>query len=184
MEIRKYLESDRERLRYICRQTAWDSYKKSKRRLETVPVMFNDYFTEYEPENIFVLSDGGKAVGYIICSVDYGRFTKFMLGECKKRVLKLDPSRIFFVNKYIRNFKCIKDKPVHFHIDILPQYQKNGWGTKLMNTLCKHLREKGINHLSVCSVSRASAGYKVYRKQGFEEIWDYGKNIVSLSKKL
>lgn len=53
-----------------------------------------------------------------------------------------------------------------------------------MDTLCRHLRELGVDYLSCCGVSRDSAGYKMYRKYGFTESYDYGHNIVSLSLRL
>lgn len=39
--------------------------------------MFNDYFTECEPEYIFVIANEmDEAVGYIICSTNYEKFMK------------------------------------------------------------------------------------------------------------
>ena len=66
-------------------------------------------------------------------------------------------------------------------MDILPEYQRKGWGTKLIDELCIRLKSKGINTLSVCCVSRSSAGYKMYTRYGFKEIFSYGFNTVSLS---
>lgn len=185
MKIRKYKASDKSDLQYICKETAWDNYKNNDKKLQSVVVMFNDYFTENEPENIFVLADDNdKAVGYVICSSDYDKFVKLNSTEYSKRLLKTCPSQIFFFKLFLYNLKKIKSRPVHFHIDILPQYQRQGWGTKLLDALCEHLKNNGINHLSGCCINKNSPGYKMYSKYGFKEIYKYTGNIVSISMDL
>ena len=70
-EIREYKLSDKERLRHICKETAWNSYKNISQRLEIAPIIYNEYFTEYGPENIFAaVNENDKAVAYVICSAD------------------------------------------------------------------------------------------------------------------
>ena len=166
MTIRPYRLADRDRLRQICRETAAKTFQRTGRTLEAVTLIYNDYFTAYEPDHIFVLADeSDRAVGYILCAADYRGFVHR------------------YRTTYLRLGK-IKNRPVHFHLDILPPYQRQGWGTRLMDTLCRHLRELGVDYLSCCGVSRDSAGYKMYRKYGFTESYDYGHNTVSLSLRL
>lgn len=65
MEIRKYIPSDKPKLRYICKQTAEGIFKHSEKTLEAAAIIYNDYFTENESDNIFVLADDNdNAVGY------------------------------------------------------------------------------------------------------------------------
>ena len=185
MEIRKYFDKDKEDLREICKETAFASYKKDPQKLETVPIMYNDYFTEQEPDNIFVLADDNdKAVGYIICSANYEKFQRLMNTEYKDRVKNVRKQEIFFLKIFMAFLKQIKNSPVHFHIDILPEYQHQGWGTKLIDSLCEHLKNKGINHLSICSVDKNSIGYKMYIKYGFREMKKHFIGTVSLTKDL
>lgn len=182
MNIRKYQDSDKQYLRNISKETAWDSYKKNKRKLESVPIMFNDYFTENEPDNIFVLADDHDIpVGYIICSTNYKQFVHLNKTMYIKRLLKVAPSQMLFQLFFLNNLKKIKDRANHFHIDILPAYQGQGWGPKLIATLCAHLKANGENHLSGCSVNKKSIGYKTYIKYGFHDIYNYGHNVVSIS---
>jgi len=182
MKIRKYIPSDKPKLRYICKQTAEGFFKHSEKTLEAAAIIYNDYFTENESDNIFVLADDNDtAVGYIICSFDYNKFMKLNSSVYLKRVLKTSPVLSSALIGYMLSLKCIKNKSVHLHMDILPDYQRNGWGTKLIDELCAHLKSKGIDTLSVCCVSRNSAGYKMYARYGFKEIFSYGFNTVSLS---
>ncbi len=185
MNIRKYVDADKSELRYICKETAFESYKKDPKKLETVPIMFNDYFTEQEPDNIFVLADDNdKAVGYIICSSDYEKFKRLMKTEYKARVKNIRPQESVFINVFMSFLGQIKERPVHFHIDILPEYQRQGWGTKLIDALCEHLKSNGIDHLSVCSVDPKSPGYKMYTKYGFKEYKKHLGGSASLTKDL
>lgn len=101
-----------------------------------------------------------------------------------RRVLRTAPDQAAGLLGYLWCLGKIKNRPVHFHLDILPPYQRQGWGTRLMDTLCCHLRELGVDYLSCCGVSRDAAGYKMYRKYGFTESYDYGHNTVSLSLRL
>ena len=72
MNIRTYRPADRPYLRNICKETAWADYKNDPSKSESVCILYNDYFTKYEPENIFVAADNNDIpVGYIICSSDY-----------------------------------------------------------------------------------------------------------------
>lgn len=182
MQIRKYCENDKTNVREICKQTAFESYKKNPKKLETVPIMFCDYFTEQEPENIFVLADDDdKAVGYIICSADYEKFRRLMSSEYVQRVKNTRSREIMCLRTFLHFLKEIKDRPVHMHIDILPDYQRQGWGTKLIDALVGHLKEQGINHLSICSVNPNSAGFCLYKKYGFYEYKKHMGGSVSLT---
>ncbi len=182
MRIRKYVPSDRPRLRYICKQTAEGVFRYNDKTLESAAIIYNDYFTENESDNIFVIADDNDfAVGYIICSSDYNKFIRLNLSVYLRHVMKTSPVLSFVPIGYLFSLRCIKNKSVHLHMDILPEYQRKGWGTKLIDELRNHLKSKGIDNLSVCCVSRDSAGYKMYVKYGFKEIFSYGFNTVSLS---
>lgn len=185
MEIRAYQEKDRERLRMICKETAFEDYKKDAQKLESVPIMFLDYFVEQEPEYIFVISNTtDEACGYIICATDYDRFVSAMKGEYTDRLKTVAPDEIGYLNTFLEMLSCIRGRAVHFHIDMLPECQRQGLGHRLIECLCEKLKENGYGHLSGCSVSRNGASYALCRKMGFEEIYDYGNDIVSISKNL
>ena len=183
--IRRYKPSDKEKLRYICKETAWESYKNDPVKLETVPIIYNDYFTENEPENIFVAAnENDEAVGYVICSTDYELFKAKMRTDIKKRVSetrKFELWQIYFFLFVMRSLPS--EYTTHLHIDILPEYQHMGVGTNLIKALSAHLSEKGEKYMSVCSVSKTSDGYKFYNKFGFKKIKSHGFGAVSMTYK-
>jgi len=182
MEIRPYERRDRERVRMICKQTAFDDYKKDPKKLESVPVMFNDYFTEYEPEYIFVIADDeDNAVGYIICSANYEQFVKANKTVFTERLLEIAPGEVNYLNNFLDCLEKIKDRPIHMHLDMLEQCRRQGFGTRLIRTLMAKLKEDGHDHLSVCCANRKAASYALCMKLGFREIYDYGNDCVSLT---
>ena len=185
MYIRPYRPADKERLRYICKETAWDSYKADENKLESVPILYNDYFTEQEPEYVFVLADEtDTVVGYIICSVDYEKFHRLMDTEYRSRVLKVAPEETKLLDSFLEALEKIKDRAEHIHMDMLPQCQHQGWGKKMLDALIEKLKADGIQSLSGCMVSRGAASYRLCTKYGFREIYDYGNDVVAISIEL
>lgn len=181
-KIREYRHTDKENLRNICKETAWDSYKSDPNKLEIVPILYNDYFTEQEPEYVFVIADKDDvAKGYIICTADYDKFVRLMYTDYLDRLNKYAPEEKAHLDGFMTSLEKIKDKPVHFHMDMLPECQHMGFGTQLIYTLCNKLMRDGYTSLSACCVFVGSASYNLTTKLGFEKIYDYGNNVVSLN---
>ncbi len=167
--IRKYIPEDKERLRFICKETTGEENKKNEALLESIPIIFNDYFTENEPDNIFVaVNEDNIPVGYVICASDLKRFSKKMLTAYSLRVLKTYfPSVFLHIASVIAVFITKKDYRVHLHIDLLPEAQRQGLGTRLIDALCGHLKNNGIKNVSVLTIDKNSVGYPFYKKYGF-----------------
>lgn len=167
--IKRYEKKDYDGVRFVCLNS--EGKEITGNLGEFILHTFCDYYIENEPENCFVLDDNNKTVGYIICAENYDQYKEIFdreylpltkpLGEenykwaCESTVLQ---------NKYK------KDYPAHLHIDILPEYQRHGWGGKLLTTLFDHLRVKGIKGaMLTAGTSNVNAG-KFYRKYGFEQL--------------
>ena len=72
--IRKFESKDKENLRKICLETSSLPTEKAKDR-EFLFLMYNDYYSECEPENIFVAAnENDEAVGYILCAENFGKY--------------------------------------------------------------------------------------------------------------
>ena len=128
MTIRPYRPADRDRLRQICRETAAKPFQRTGRTLEAVTLIYNDYFTAYEPDHIFVLADeSDRAVGYILCATDYRGFVHRYRTTYLRRVLRTAPDQAAGLLGYLWCLGKIKNRPVHFHLDILPPYQRQGY---------------------------------------------------------
>ncbi|MBQ9229454.1 MAG: GNAT family N-acetyltransferase [Eubacterium sp.] len=168
--IRKYKPSDRERLRYIAKETAWKSYRKTEKRAEAVAILYNDYFTQYEPENIFVaVNDDDQPVGYVICSSNYRQFVDKTENELLPKAVKVyPPIRLVHIG-LMQTLKGIKlpERRVHFHINLLPEAQRQGLGTALLDALRAHLYRNGVAYMAACGVNRYAGSYQFYKKYGF-----------------
>ena len=60
-----------------------------------------------------------------------------------------------------------EDYPAHFHVDILPEYQRMGMGGKLIDTLCDHLKQKGVKGMCLTCGPRNEKAMKFYEKYNF-----------------
>ncbi len=181
--VRKYKPSDKERLQYICMETTGEENKKNERRLNSIAIIFNDYFTENEPDGIFVaVGEDDIPVGYVISCKDIKLFRKKMLSVYLKKVIKMYPSSLFMhIASVIAVFITKKRYRTHLHIDILPEAQRQGLGTKLIDALTYHLKKKGIKNVSVLTISRKSMGYKFYQKYGFRKIGGISKDRITMT---
>ncbi len=181
--IRKYRPEDKEAVKNICRVTAHSSYKKTPKTLEAAVILYNDYYTEQEPENIFVAAnDNDEAVGYILCSTDEKKFLKETKTTYRKRLDGVCPSKnIEFVLARILTRLLPKKYRAHLHIDILPDYQKMGLGTLLMDAEREHLFSLGIPYLTVLSIDVGSNGYRFYKKYGFKSVRSWLPNVKTMS---
>jgi ribosomal protein S18 acetylase RimI-like enzyme len=183
VNVRKYRSADKLYLRHICKETAWENYKKNENKLESVCIMFNDYFTEQEPEHIWVVVDKeDKAFGYVICNTDYVRYKQSMYELYYPRLKVVAPEEIIFFDEFLLNLDKVADyHPAHFHIDILPEYQRMGCGHKLLDALGRQLISEGFETMMLYANSRNSVGYRFYINYGFKEIYDYDNGAVALA---
>ncbi len=181
--IRKYTSTDKDRLRYICKETTGEENKKNPELLESIVMIFNDYFTEYEPDNIFVaVNEENVPVGYVICSTDLTLFRKKMLSEFARRVKNTYPASLpLLYASVISVFITKKKYRTHLHIDLLPETQRMGLGTKLIDSLSAHLKEKGIKNVSVMTISKKSMGYKFYTKYGFRKVSQISPDRITMT---
>lgn len=178
MQIRKYNPKDRERIRHICHATATD--KTFIENKDLVCALYAEYYCDYEPDNVFVLAnDNDEAVGYILCAENYKQyiknFKKYKLNDIKKlskphyRLQKLS-----FIMDRING----KKYPAHLHIDILPEAQRGGWGTKLVDTLINHLQQKGVKGVCLGVGADNEMGINFYKKYGFHQVRKIGNAAI------
>lgn len=169
MEIRPYQPKDYERMHKICYETSsgFDS-EDGKKILYT---MYCDYYINEEPESCFVaVNDDDEAVGYIICAPDDERYQRVFKEKYAPTLKELSLFKYLF--HYAGEFfakKIRKNYPAHLHIDILPEGQRQGLGTSLMDTLIAHLKGRGVKGVHLGCGASNQKGVNFYRKYGFKE---------------
>ncbi|KAI0092642.1 acyl-CoA N-acyltransferase [Irpex rosettiformis] len=139
----------------------------------------------------------GEVVGYVLGSFDtrgfeQSRLTKWFPPYCKKYPLSaadaqvvtedtpaylriLTPQDKHYIrtihNPQIATATQVAFSPAHLHINILPQYQHQGWGRRLVGQAVKYLKEeKGLDRLWLGMDPRNTNAKKFYARLGFKEI--------------
>ncbi|KAF9527107.1 acyl-CoA N-acyltransferase [Crepidotus variabilis] len=141
----------------------------------------------------FVMEDEEKeeVVGYVLGSTDTRYFeqifekewlpplrAKYLEEEMKK------PGDIGYCKLlkkiHTASEESIKFSSVHLHIDILKEYQRKGWGKKLIEKATEYLKEEGFETVWVGMDPRNTDAKLFYRKLGFQEIDGAGENMLGL----
>ncbi|ORX94425.1 GCN5-related N-acetyltransferas-like protein [Clohesyomyces aquaticus] len=151
----------------------------------------------------FVLDDGSdQAVGYIIGVDSTAEFVKKWRDEyiptVDPKVVPRREERTHDPNepgilKYVKvavydpegnllhgsNPNLVGKYPAHFHIDLLPEYQGKGFGSKLMTTFLGKIKDLGAGGVHLGMVATNSDAKRFYERHGFQafdEVMDGGES--------
>ena len=144
-----------------------------------------------EPDFCFVVDSGeGRAVGYVIGTPDTANFVK-KYREVFIPLLQIEglhppgadepfgwnenhPNALRFIMHSPENLlhvdepQLLEDYPGHMHIDILPEYQRQGLGRKLIDTFSATVKKDGAKGLHLLmSQANVEAG-KFYTRTGWQ----------------
>ena len=170
IEIRKAEIGDLERVEYICRMTADEESIKDENAGRIISLMYSTYYIEEETDNCFVLVDNGEVVGYIISSVNPLKLNKRYKEKYIKQIQEIDNKSAFMARFIPLPYLLLRFKyPAHLHINLLPDYQGKGFGTKMINTLLSELKEKGIKSVMLLADSKNTGAIKFYKRNGFKK---------------
>lgn len=175
-EIRKATKNDLERVEYICRQTAGEGARTNEIMGKTTALTYSTYYITEDGDSCFVLDDGKEAVGYILCAPDAKRFTKIFRKKYVPEIYKLEKRSGITAWVIPIPYMILRRKySAHLHIDLLPQYQRGGYGTKLVNTLIEELKRKNVNGVILCVDGDNTGAIKFYEKNGFKTVVKFTK---------
>ncbi|MGW2474246.1 GNAT family N-acetyltransferase [Streptomyces sp. NPDC001665] len=183
--LRAYRPEDSAALSDICIRTAAgggdarDIYPDH----DLVPSIFATPYAELEPDLTFVLDDGtGRAVGYILGTADTPRFVKEYRESWLPRVADrfplpegppLSPSdemTALLHNPERMVLPELAGHPAHLHIDLLPDWQRKGYGKELMHTFLATLNAKGVEGVHLSMLTSNTPARAFYDRLGFTEI--------------
>lgn len=166
--IRKYEEKDFLNVRFACLNAEGYENLDDDDTNTLVLNTFCDYYIEKEPENCFVIDDDGRAVGFIISAENFDKFKPVLHNEYLPKNKVLGEKRYNWSKQSTDLEERFKDDyPAHFHINILPEYQRMGLGGKLMNTLFEHYKKKGVKGVMLSTGADNSLAISFYKKYGF-----------------
>lgn len=189
ISIEKCKPQDLEAISEICYSTGYMGEDLSGRGIfedrTLFCYLFCDYYPVFESSHCFVAVDrdsGNRIVGYIIGTDNtYRQLKNYILRFSMRIVL-----RMLFITpwKYPESFRAVcfmavnglrhggksfssKDFPAHFHINILPQYQRFGIGSRLISTFESHLSEIGIKGVHLTTSNRNYKAIPFYEGRGY-----------------
>lgn len=73
--------------------------------------------------------------------------------------------------------EMLQKYPAHLHIDILPEFQGQGWGRKLIEAWCEKIKGEGAGGVHLDMVKDNVGAKRFYEKLGFgvcEQVLDGG----------
>lgn len=186
VEIRQYNPNDRDAVVTICHRTGYFGRDAAPyfKDAELFGLLFTAYYLDYEPEHCFVADDNGKAVGYIIGSTDtVGQreaFDRLIVPRIVKRsftrTLFRHPGDVLFLlgladhadyEKELFTEDLVTKFPAHLHMNVLPGYQRQGLGTRLMARFLGAMRGAGAPGLHLVTSTENKKALPFYRKEGF-----------------
>lgn len=167
--IRKYKPEDKIELQKICIETSRLPVETQAQR-DFLLLLYNDYYTEVEPDNCIVAADENDIpVGYIICAQNFNSyaktFSRFYLPEIKEIGMSF---YIQAVMEMAGHSLYAKKYPAHLHIDILDKCQGQGVGTKLITAMKDNLKSKGVRRLMLSCGADNTGAIRFYKRNGFE----------------
>ncbi|KAK6362357.1 hypothetical protein TWF730_006051 [Orbilia blumenaviensis] len=187
----------------VCKKTVGPALRAGIPNL-IAPYIWNVPYLRLCPEYCFSVDDGdGNAVGYVICAPNTAEFVTKWREEYLPVLESLDPLlkqpemdppadwslditlgvlQLLYNPEDMLHAVCprlLEEYPAHLHIDILPEYQRRGFGKMLMEALWGRLRVAGIGGLHLVMEGRnvdAERFYKAIGYSRFDEVVDEGKS--------
>ena len=187
VEIRPYIESDREILRDILKNEASYTKKGGRNagRRECLCFMYSDYYFDYEPQNVLVAVEDGAVCGFIVASTDSELFQRKMheVYIPKIRKYSLIWSLFHLVCLMVNHRQDVKGGAA-FHINIANGHQGKGIGRMLMSAMGERVAAQGKKYLYLVTENKHTAGYKFYKRIGFRVKIRYPGGSMMLTREV
>ncbi len=193
--IRQARAEDEEALYQICLKTA-------KAGVDASDVYSDPHYpgqvyvvpyARFEPDLAFVLTCDEQVVGYAVATADTRQFETTLNEQwwpvLREAYANRQPQKPFdskvlnqINDPHVADPMLVEDWPAHLHINLLPQVQSGGWGSKLISAVIEALKRKQVSgvHLGVSLQNEKVCNF--YQKQGFTHI--VRSNAIYMGRKL
>ena len=179
-EIRPYRPADRDALYDICVRTA-DAGDDARGRYSHDNLMGDLFAVPYavlEPDMAFVVDDGrGRAVGYIVGTKDTATFVRRYAAEwtpvAGPRYGDDERDREMLRLLHRPEHMLVADLagyPAHLHMNVLPAFQRQGYGRGLMETYLAAADRAGAERVWLGMLTVNVRARAFYDRLGFTEL--------------
>ncbi len=186
--IRSYNERDRSTVRRISYETS--DRGESNRPIFSDPDVLADvltrYYTDFEPQSLWVAECAGSVVGYLSGCIDSGRYKMIV-------VLRVIPAAIFraiyhgalWHRETWRLFGALlrtwiqgdfprdvskEEYPAHLHINLLGDYRGQQIGKKLMEHFLQQIKSADLNGVHAGVRETNFPAIRFFKNMGFLEV--------------
>ena len=149
---------------------------------ELIGAIYAEPYAVLEPGLTFVLDNGSRIVGFISGAADTPTFVRRFAAEWLPRVAERFPApagvprtaeevmrhRLHHPERLL--IPELAGYPAHLHIDLLPDYQRQGHGGRLMRTLLAALHTAGANRVHLAMNAKNTRARAFYDRMGFHRI--------------
>jgi ribosomal protein S18 acetylase RimI-like enzyme len=185
LTLRPYRPSDAQALREVCLRTAQAGGDATGLYVsdDLMPEVFATPYVEFAPDLAFVLDPGAgqRVQGYILGIADTARFVEWFRATWVPRLALAYEHVVPWRTRceLIRHLGFTPERmlipelerfPAHLHIDILPAFQRQGWGRRLLSALIAALRERGVPGLHLTMDPANVNARRFYDRAGFREL--------------
>lgn len=197
--IRPATKGDQPALSNICLLTA--NAGTSSKDLHSHPALpgliYSIPYVHLESTWGFVLEDDGEVVGYTLGAFDTRKFEEsadadwWPLLKARYGPLLQNPDAALTAADriYINTIMTIPRAsdaqmafaPAHLHIDILPSYQRQGWGRKLIGRAMANLKENGIKSVWLGMDPKNKEAAAFYGRLGFKKVDGAQEGIMGIT---
>jgi len=139
-------------------------------------------------ETCFALESNGKAVGYGLCVLDTETFQSrardLWWPKLQEKYHALSP---FIESEWLIHEifhptpspqEILNEYPSHGHIDLLPEFQGQGWGRKVMQSMEKALSSLDSPGFHLRVSQHNIRGLKFYAALGYQEIMSRESEVI------
>lgn len=169
--IRKYQNADRKCIRRICWNTAYSGEPAEGffYGREILSDLLTLYYTEYEPESIFIAELDGQIIGYLTGCKDVKKKRRIFITKVipfitirfifsgailkKKNILFIYSCTLSFLKKEFFTTDFSSEYPAILHINIDAKYRGIGIGRKLIDEYINYLKKEKIKGVHITTVS-------------------------------
>ena len=187
IHVRSFKAGDRRMVRKLCADTAFMG--------EPVERFFSDrelfadwataYYTDYEPESIFLAEYDKTVIGYIMGCKDEKRYNTFFSKEIFPRLWVRSIGALWGKPRHREFLFCLgksflrgefnrpdfaREYPAHLHINVDMHFREQGIGSRLIHRFLEHLISSYVRAVRLATISKRA--YSFFEKSGFGMLYE------------